>query len=181
MLHKIRRFKLLQIYANFGKGPKYIKRWSLTTLHYPPLTCPLLHHSFHYICTRTSGAYAPLVLAPAEGVEVLWAPCLFVFFCILLLFLLFFVFLHFCLFVILPFAFLSFCLFVTTIKIMESISTTTPIFVPKCLTETKLTRSTHRSRAYAYNNLPKTVTQQTELKKFKKELKKQMQNKHNGM
>ena len=75
-LHKISRFffaiflvktiKLLQIYSNLGKGPKYIKRWSLTTLHYPPLTCPLLYHSFHYTCTRTSGAYGPLVLAPAE-------------------------------------------------------------------------------------------------------------------
>ena len=41
-----------------------------------------------------------------------------------------FAFLSFCLFVFLSFCLLSFCLFVTTIIIMGSISTTTPIFVP---------------------------------------------------
>ena len=34
----------------------------------------------NYSNTRTAGAYGPLVLAPAEGVGALWAPCFFFFF-----------------------------------------------------------------------------------------------------
>ena len=101
-----------------------------------------------YTSTRASGAYGPLVLAPAEGMGALRAP--FLSFCL-------FAFLPFCLFVttiiitgsnlcsnLTIFQFYHtfyhtfyqkfyhhfFCHFVTTIIIMGSISTTTPIFVP---------------------------------------------------
>ena len=91
----------------------------------------------NYHKTRTSGAYGPLVLAPAEGplsfcLFLLYFLSFFVFFCIFYLYFLYFfsfflfAFLPFCLFAFLTF--LSFCLFVTTIIIMRSISTTTPIF-----------------------------------------------------
>ena len=81
-----------------------------------------------HIYTRTLGAYVPLVLAPAEGMEALWAPCqvwviylfvvfvvffvvvFFVFF-VFFVFLSFLSFLSFCLFLILTFSLLSFCLF----------------------------------------------------------------------
>ena len=43
---------------------------------------------------------------------------------------------------------------------------------PKWLMKSKLTRSLYRSRAYTYNNLPKSITQITELNKFKKRTKK---------
>ena len=49
---------------------------------------------------------------------------------------------------------------------------------PKWLTTNKLTRSIFRARAYDYNKLPKIVTQQTEIRKFKKELKKYLKTKH---
>ena len=89
-------------------------------------------HFPKYSHTRMSGAYGPLVLAPAEGVGALQAPCLFVFFyyffllfciffCIFFFnflsifsFCLFCLFLSFCLLVFLsfcPFAFLPFCIF----------------------------------------------------------------------
>ena len=42
---------------------------------------------------------------------------------------------------------------------------------PKWLNKTKLTRATFRSRAYTYNTLPKEVTKQPTVKKFKKSLK----------
>ena len=48
-----------------------------------------------YINTRTSGAFGPLVLAPAEGVGALWAPCqvfFFVFVCFFYFFVCFFYF-----------------------------------------------------------------------------------------
>ena len=70
--------------------------------------------------TRHLGAYGLLVLAPAEGLGVLRAPCqmgVILSFCILVSFFCIFclvVFLSFCLFVFLPFAlfvFLPFCLF----------------------------------------------------------------------
>ena len=43
---------------------------------------------------------------------------------------------------------------------------------PRWLNATKLTRSTFRSRSYTYNTLPKEVTMQPDVKKFKKHLKK---------
>ena len=42
---------------------------------------------------------------------------------------------------------------------------------PKELNKTKLTRATYRSRAYTYNTLPKEVTKQPTVIKFKKSLK----------
>ena len=35
----------------------------------------MFHHSLLYVHARTAGAYGPLVLAPAEGVGALRAPC----------------------------------------------------------------------------------------------------------
>lgn len=45
---------------------------------------------------------------------------------------------------------------------------------PKWPNTNKLTKSTIRSRAYYFNTLPKEVTQQTTIQKFKKSLKKYM-------
>ena len=66
----------------------------------------VMNNVWNYQLTKTSGATGPLVLAPAEGVGALWAPCL----CFLLLFLYF---LSFCLFVFFVFFFVVvfFCLF----------------------------------------------------------------------
>ena len=48
---------------------------------------------------------------------------------------------------------------------------------PKWLSKNKLAPSTYRARAYNYNKLPKAITQLTDPKKFKKELKKHLQTK----
>ena len=45
---------------------------------------------------------------------------------------------------------------------------------PRWLGKTKITRATYRNRAYEYNTLPKVVTTQPDLRKFKKELNKWM-------
>ena len=45
---------------------------------------------------------------------------------------------------------------------------------PRWLTKTAQTRATFRSRSYYYNTLPKSITTQKTLSKFKKELRKHM-------
>ena len=45
---------------------------------------------------------------------------------------------------------------------------------PRWLGKNKMTRASYRNRAYEYNVLPKKVTTQPEVKKFKKELKEWM-------
>ena len=49
---------------------------------------------------------------------------------------------------------------------------------PRWLTRTAQTRATYRSRSYYYNTLPKNITTQVNLTKFKKELRKHMKTNH---
>ena len=59
------------IYCQLRYGMWHQSIWESESIKFPP---PL--PSNLYIYTRTSGATGPLVLAPAEGMGALWAPCI---------------------------------------------------------------------------------------------------------